>query len=73
MPWLPAETLDPQRYAQRDLRGICAICKEAHLVRYCPKCKAVVCDGCRDKWFDRGVEAVRSMLGRGYHGAVWEG
>lgn len=71
--WLPAETLDPKKYAERDLRGICAICREAHIVRYCPVCKAVTCDHCRGEYFWRGVEAVRALFGRGYHGAVWEG
>ncbi len=70
--FLAAETLDPKKYAERDLRGICAICKEPHLVRYCPVCKAVVCDNCRGEWFWRGVEAIRSLLGKGYHGEVWE-
>ena len=73
MPWLRAETLDAERYAERDLKGICAICKEPHLVRFCPVCKAVVCDRCRGEWWSRGLEAVKSLLGRGYHGAIWEG
>ena len=69
MRWCDARQLG-QEYLDRDLRGVCAICGEAHLVRLCWRCRAVFCSGCRTRVFARGLAAVKSLLGRGNHGKV---
>jgi hypothetical protein len=66
--WIPAETLteSPSGYVP----GRCAICKEETGVKYCGACKAVICPGCRHRYFSRGLAAVKTLFHEGYHGEI---
>ena len=55
----PAET----GAAPPDVPGRCHLCGYAELVRYCDTCGHWFCEGCRDRYFDRGLEAIKELIG----------
>ena len=43
--------------------GKCHLCQKQKMVEYCGKCAHWFCDGCRKRYFDRGIAAVKQMIG----------
>jgi Zinc finger, C3HC4 type (RING finger) len=44
-------------------RGRCHICEQTLEVDYCDLCDHWFCEGCRRRWFSRGVSAVKALIG----------
>lgn len=43
--------------------GICHLCKKLKNVDHCSACDHYFCEQCRGKYFERGFEAVKEMVG----------
>ena len=46
------------------VEGRCHICKHKLPVRYCNACSHYFCEICRNRWFDRGLEFIKSWVGK---------
>lgn len=46
------------------VEGKCHLCREEHaLIMYCKACDHWMCGVCRKKWFNRGLAALKEVLG----------
>lgn len=58
----------PQRYnpSMSDdlIFGVCHICKEKTLIRFCSTCNHFFCEECRSQYWKRGIEFVKELTGR---------
>ncbi len=45
------------------MNGKCHICQEQTSIKYCSLCRHWFCDGCRDRWTDRGLAALKEFVG----------
>jgi len=43
--------------------GACHLCKRLRDVQHCRDCDHYFCDDCRGKYFERGLEAIKQMVG----------
>jgi hypothetical protein len=46
-----------------DDTGLCHICKEIKRISYCELCGHWTCPDCRGRYWQRGLAAVKEMLG----------
>ena len=42
--------------------GLCHMCRDTRLITYCGFCEHWLCRECRNKWYERGVEAVMTAI-----------
>jgi hypothetical protein len=45
------------------MKGVCHICQQQADVELCSQCNHWFCGHCRTRWFKRGVEAVKALIG----------
>jgi hypothetical protein len=43
--------------------GKCHLCKRILPIVYCGRCRHYFCEDCRHRWFDRGLEFVKQLVG----------
>lgn len=46
-----------------DNTGKCHICKDTTTIRFCSLCNHWFCSDCRGKFFHRGLEAIKQVVG----------
>ena len=44
--------------------GWCCLCGGKGLVKFCAICQHSFCENCRGKYWERGVEFVKELVGR---------
>ncbi len=57
-----------EEVAQTESFGRCHICEQACAVSFCEFCGHWFCETCRSEWWERGLAAIRAMVGGSHPG-----